>query len=95
LAAPTTTNSARPTTLGIGLEHGALEGVQHVIADADRFRDYLILPWRQDNYFGLESVPRHGSVSEDIPEAIRIRNHVLHAFERAMLEAIPSVVGPS
>src|SRR5439155_944172 len=26
---------------------------------------------------------------KDIPEAIRIRNHVLHAFERAMLEADP------
>jgi len=41
----------------------------------------------QTNYFGLESVPRHGFGLKDIPEAIRIRNQVLHAFERAMLEA--------
>src|SRR6266566_5848676 len=52
--------------------------------------DYLILGvGGQTNYFGLESVPRHGFGLKDIPEAIRIRNHVLHAFERAMLEADP------
>src|SRR5207247_2191959 len=52
--------------------------------------DYLILAvGGQTNYFGLESVPRHGFGLKDIPEAIRIRNHVLHAFERAMLEADP------
>src|SRR5213594_2630723 len=50
--------------------------------------DFLILAvGGQTNYFGLESVPRHGFGLKDIPEAIRIRNHVLHAFERAMLEA--------
>src|SRR5213595_2054473 len=52
--------------------------------------DYLILAvGGQTNYFGLESVPRHGFGLKDIPEAIRIRNHVLHAFERAMIEANP------
>lgn len=52
--------------------------------------DYLILAvGGQTNYFGLESVPRHGFGLKDIPEAIRIRNQVLHAFERAMLEPDP------
>src|SRR5204863_9455880 len=52
--------------------------------------DYLTLAvGGQTNYFGLESVPRHGFGLKDIPEAIRIRNHVLHAFERAMIEANP------
>src|SRR5256712_210110 len=52
--------------------------------------DYLLLAvGGQTNYFGLESVPRHGFGLKDIPEAIRIRNHVLHAFERAMLEVDP------
>ena len=52
--------------------------------------DYLILAvGGETNYFGLESVSRHGFGLKDIPEAIRIRNHVLHAFERAMLEHDP------
>jgi NADH:ubiquinone reductase (H+-translocating) len=52
--------------------------------------DYLILAvGGETNYFGLEGVPRHGFGLKDIPEAIRIRNHVLHAFERAMLEHGP------
>jgi NADH dehydrogenase len=52
--------------------------------------DYLILAvGGETNYFGLESVLRHGFGLKDIPEAIRIRNHVLHAFERAMLERDP------
>src|SRR5207248_901437 len=50
--------------------------------------DYLILAvGGETNYFGLEGVVRHGFGLKDIPEAIRIRNHVLHAFERAMLES--------
>src|SRR2546421_178199 len=52
--------------------------------------DYLILAvGGETNYFGLEGVVRHGFGLKDIPEAIRIRNHVLHAFERAMLEPDP------
>jgi len=34
-------------------------------------------------------VPEHGFGLKDIPEAIRIRNHVLRAFERATLEPDP------
>jgi len=49
--------------------------------------DYLILAvGGETNYFGLESVARHGFGLKDIPEAIAIRNHVLTCFERAMLE---------
>jgi NADH:ubiquinone reductase (H+-translocating) len=49
--------------------------------------DYLILAiGGETNYFGLVGVRRHGYGLKDIPEAIRIRNHVLRAFERAMLE---------
>ncbi|PYO96560.1 MAG: FAD-dependent oxidoreductase [Gemmatimonadetes bacterium] len=65
-------------------------GKRIVSADGPIAYDYLILAvGGQTNYFGLESVPRHGFGLKDIPEAIRIRNHVLHAFERAMLEADP------
>lgn len=52
--------------------------------------DYLILAvGGETNFFGLESVVRHGYGLKDVPEAIRIRNHVLRAFERAMLERDP------
>ncbi len=59
-------------------------------ADGTIAYDYLILAvGGETNYFGLESVLRHGFGLKDIPEAIRIRNHVLHAFERAVLEPDP------
>jgi NADH dehydrogenase len=49
--------------------------------------DYLILaPGGETNFFGLESMQRHGLGLKDIPDAIAIRNQVLTAFERAMLE---------
>lgn len=40
----------------------------------------------ETNYFGLESIVRHGFGLKDVGEAVAIRNHVLHCFERAMLE---------
>jgi len=65
-------------------------GKRIVTTDGPIAYDYLILAvGGQTNYFGLESVPRHGFGLKDIPEAIRIRNQVLHAFERAVLEADP------
>ena len=65
-------------------------GKRIVTADGPIPYDYLILAvGGETNYFGLESVPRHGFGLKDIPEAIRIRNQVLHAFERAMLETDP------
>jgi len=70
-----------------GLDPG---GKRIVTADGPIAYDYLILAvGGETNYFGLESVPRHGFGLKDIPEAIRIRNHVLQAFERAMLETDP------
>ncbi len=59
-------------------------------ADGTIAYDYLILAvGGETNYFGLDSVLRNGFGLKDIPEAIRIRNHVLHAFERAVLEPDP------
>src|SRR6059036_1199351 len=59
-----------------------------VTADGPVPYDYLILAvGGETNYFGLESIPRHGFGLKDVPDAIRIRNHVLRQFEHAMLEA--------
>ncbi len=67
-----------------------LEARRVATADGSIAYDYLILAvGGETNYFGLESVVQHGFGLKDIPEAIRIRNHVLHAFERAVLEPDP------
>ncbi|MGH7644820.1 MAG: NAD(P)/FAD-dependent oxidoreductase [Gemmatimonadales bacterium] len=50
--------------------------------------DYLILaPGGETNFFGLKGVAQHGFGLKDVGEAVAIRNHVLRAFERAMLES--------
>lgn len=50
--------------------------------------DHLILaPGGETNYFGIESVARHGFGLKDVEEAVAIRNHVLRCFEEAILEA--------
>src|SRR5881296_729537 len=60
---------------------------QLMTADGPVGYDYLILAvGGETNYFGLESIPRLGFGLKDVPDAIRIRNHVLRQFERAMLE---------
>jgi NADH:ubiquinone reductase (H+-translocating) len=70
-----------------GLESGAK---RLMTTDGPIPYDYLILAvGGETNYFGLTGVPEHGFGLKDIPEAIRIRNHVLRAFERAMLEQDP------
>jgi NADH dehydrogenase len=52
--------------------------------------DYLILSHGSEtNFFGLESMVQHGLGLKDIPDALRIRNHVLTCFEQAMLETDP------
>ena len=52
--------------------------------------DVLVLaPGGETNFFGLESMQRHGLGLKDIPDAIAIRNHVLTCFEQAMLEPDP------
>jgi len=49
--------------------------------------DLLVLaPGGETNFFGLDTVQRHGLGLKDIPDAIAIRNHVLTCFENAMLE---------
>ena len=49
--------------------------------------DFLVLACgAQTNYFGLTGVEQHGLVLKDIPDAVRIRNHVLSCFEEAMFE---------
>ena len=70
-----------------GLESGAK---RLLTADGPIAYDYLILAvGGETNYFGLAGVPEHGFGLKDVPEAIRVRNHVLRAFERAMLEPDP------
>jgi NADH dehydrogenase len=70
-----------------GLESGAK---RLITTDGPINYDYLILAvGGETNYFGLTGVPEHGFGLKDVPEAIRIRNHVLRAFERAMLEPDP------
>ena len=61
-----------------------------ITSDGPIAYDYLILAvGGETNYFGLAGVPEHGFGLKDVPEAIRIRNHVLRAFEQAMLEPDP------
>src|SRR5881394_1380851 len=49
--------------------------------------DFLVLaPGGETNFFGLDSLQRHGMGLKDIPDAVAIRNHVLTCFEQAMLE---------
>ena len=70
-----------------GLESGAK---RLLTADGPIAYDYLILAvGGETNYFGLAGVPEHGFGLKDVPDAIRVRNHVLRAFERAMLEPDP------
>jgi len=52
--------------------------------------DYLILAvGARTSYFGLADVERDGFALKDIPDAVRLRNHALGCFERAMLEPDP------
>jgi len=49
--------------------------------------DYLLLSHGgETNFFGLDSVKQCGLGLKDIPDAVKIRNHVLTCFEQAMLE---------
>src|SRR5437763_1979171 len=49
--------------------------------------DYLILAvGGETNYFGMDSILRHGFGLKGVVDAVAIRNHVLRCFERAMLE---------
>jgi len=49
--------------------------------------DYLVLATgAAANFFGLAGVERSGLTLKGIPDAVRIRNHVLSCFEEAMFE---------
>src|SRR5437870_12392670 len=49
--------------------------------------DFLILAvGGETNYFGMESIVRHGFGLKGVVDAVAIRNHVLRCFEQAMLE---------
>ncbi|WP_405732402.1 NAD(P)/FAD-dependent oxidoreductase, partial [Anaerovibrio slackiae] len=46
--------------------------------------DYLIVAaGATNNFFGMENVEKYAYGMKSIPEALHIRNHVLHMFERA------------
>ncbi len=50
--------------------------------------DHLILAiGGETNFYGIESVARHGFALKDLRDAVAIRDHVLSRFEEAMLEA--------
>ena len=54
--------------------------------------DYLVLSHGSEtNFFGLDSMMKHGLGLKDVPDAVRIRNHVLTCFEHAMLERDPEI----
>ena len=48
--------------------------------------DFLVLSHGgETNFFGLDSMMTNGLGLKDIPDAVRIRNHVLTCFEQAMI----------
>jgi NADH:quinone reductase (non-electrogenic) len=52
--------------------------------------DYLVLSHGgETNFFGLDSMMTNGLGLKDIPDAVRIRNHVLTCFEQAMIVSDP------
>jgi len=61
---------------------------QRVITAAESFPyDYLILAiGGQTNFYGLAGVQRYGFSLKSLPDAIRIRNHLLACCEKAVLE---------
>ncbi|HEV2669596.1 MAG TPA: NAD(P)/FAD-dependent oxidoreductase [Gemmatimonadales bacterium] len=49
--------------------------------------DFLVLSHGgETNFFGLDSIKQCGFGLKDIPDAVKIRNHVLTCFEQGMLE---------
>lgn len=52
--------------------------------------DYLVIGAGSiTNFFGLESVARHAFDLKEFADAERLRNHILTAFERAVIETDP------
>jgi len=66
----------------------AQKQLQHTFGTLDY--DYLILAvGGQTNYFGIDSVSKHGFGLKDLADATRLRNHLLKQFEQAMKEHDP------
>jgi NADH dehydrogenase len=54
--------------------------------------DFLVLSHGgETNFFGLDSMMKNGLGLKDIPDAVRIRNHVLTCFEQAMIVSDPEL----
>jgi NADH dehydrogenase len=64
---------------------------KRVVAAEESFAyDYLILAiGGQTNFYGLAGVQRHAFSLKSLPDAIRIRNHILACCEKAVLERDP------
>lgn len=61
-----------------------------VTSNGDLAYDYLILAvGGETNYFGNHSVEENAFGLKDLEDAVRIRNHLLHQFELAMVEPDP------
>lgn len=46
--------------------------------------DFLVIAGgAAPNYFGVPGAAEHGYALKDVPEAVQLRNHILHQFERA------------
>ncbi|HEY7684649.1 MAG TPA: NAD(P)/FAD-dependent oxidoreductase [Gemmatimonadales bacterium] len=66
-------------------------GARRVLTDGHPIPyDFLVVAaGAQTNFFGLAGVEQHGFGLKDVADAVKIRNHVLTCFERAMLEPNP------
>lgn len=59
-------------------------------ATDDIVYDYLIIAAGSvTNFFGIESVERHSFDLKELADAEKLRNHILTAFERAVIESDP------
>ena len=64
-----------------------LDGRRLRTADGEIPYDYLVLAMgARTDFFGIDGIAEHGLALKDVDDAVTIRNHVLHALERAALE---------
>lgn len=65
---------------------------RHVLTDTGTIPyDYLVIgAGSVTNFFGLESVERNSFDLKELPDAETLRNHILTAFERAVIEPDPA-----
>src|SRR6266516_3111438 len=65
---------------------GEVTGLDRAAKQVLTYDDLILAVGGETNYFGLESIRRHGFVLKGVVDAVALRNHVLSCFERAMLE---------